>query len=313
MIIQKDALTEVLDLFPLPIRYTGHFQLTAPWGIAVPKRSALVCAVRGGDFWLTTNDLDDRRRIAPGDVLVLSPTSDHHLQDRLNSPVVSIHEIVDSLAFRDRSSHSQLAYTAHTRLTGSVLEFNGRGIHPLCRALPPYLHLQSANIEASSGIGGILRTIETELSEERAGGAAIVHRLVEVLMVQMARLHLGKAGEAETGVMRGMMHRDLGPALTRIHRQPDRPWTVATLAQQANMSRSSFSAAFTRVLEVPPLQYLREYRMRMASQLLRDSSLGLKQIASRVGYDSVSAFSTAFKRFSGLAPGDYRHRNLSEA
>lgn len=142
---------------------------------------------------------------------------------------------------------------------------------------------------------------------------AIVHRLAEVLLVQMTRLHLGKAGEAETGVMRGMMHRDLGPALTRIHRQPDRPWTVATLAKQANMSRSSFSAAFTRVIEVPPLQYLREYRMRLASRLLRDSSLGLKQIASRVGYDSVSAFSTAFKRFSGLAPGDYRHRNLSQA
>jgi AraC-like DNA-binding protein len=158
-------------------------------------------------------------------------------------------------------------------------------------------------------MGGILRAIERELLARRPGGKAIVHRLSEVLITQMARLYLEQVEDISAGVMKGMVHRDLGPALTRIHRQPDHPWTVASLAEQANMSRSSFSATFTQVLEVPPLQYLREHRMRTASRLLRDSSLGLKEVASRVGYDSVSAFSMAFKRYSGQSPGEYRRRS----
>ncbi|NQT13786.1 MAG: helix-turn-helix transcriptional regulator, partial [Planctomycetes bacterium] len=97
-------------------------------------------------------------------------------------------------------------------------------------------------------------------------------------------------------------------ALALIHRQPERAWTVAELAKRATMSRSAFSASFLSVLGKPPVRYLREHRMQLASRLLDAPSLGLKEIASRVGYDSVSAFSAAFKRHFGTSPGDYRRR-----
>ena len=306
----RDPLTEVLDIFPLPVRFTGSFTLSAPWGITVPERSALFCAVSSGRCWLTGHNIGPPRPISAGDVLVLSPACEHHLRDDLASPVLSIHNLVDTSDRPDRSALRHGGGGAKTQLIGGLLDFNGCGIHPLCSALPHVFHMTLSDTEQALEMGGILRAIERELSARRPGGQAIVQRLAEVLMAQMARMYLGQGEEITAGVMKGMIHRDLGPALTRIHRQPDQPWTVASLAEQANMSRSSFSAAFTQVLEVPPLQYLREHRMRTASRLLRDSSLGLKEIASRVGYDSVSAFSMAFKRFAGSAPGDYRRREL---
>lgn len=306
----RDPLTEVLDIFPLPVSFTGSFALTAPWGLSVPERSAFVCAVSSGQCWLTGSGQGSPERVSPGDLLVLSPAREHQLRDDLENPVVSIHQLVDASNSEHQSTASHGGGGTPTQLIGSVLEFNGCGIHPLCSALPPALHLTLTDTELASEVGSVLGVIERELSVRRPGGQAIVRRLAEVLMTQVARMYLGTGGEIAAGAMKGMIHRDLGPALTRIHRQPDQPWTVATLAEQANMSRSSFSATFTQVLEVPPLQYLREHRMRTASRLLRDSSLGLKQIASRVGYDSVSAFSMAFKRFSGLAPGHYRRRDL---
>lgn len=309
----RDPLTEVLDIFPLPVSFTGCFSLTAPWGMSVPERSAFLCAVSSGQCWLTGSGQGAPERISRGDLLVLSPACEQQLRHDLDDPVVSIHELLDGSGSENLSTTSHGGGGMRTQLIGSVLEFNGCGLHPLCSALPPILHLTLTDTELALEIGAILRAIERELSVRRPGGQAIVRRLAEVLMTQMARMYLGAGEEVAAGAMKGMIHRDLGPALTRIHRQPDQPWTVASLAEQANMSRSSFSATFTQVLEVPPLQYLREHRMRIASRLLQNSSLGLKQIASRVGYDSVSAFSMAFKRFSGQSPGDYRRREPQAA
>ncbi len=305
----RDPLTEVLDVFPLPLRFAGSFALTAPWGVSIPERSALFCTVTSGRCWLTGNGIGPPRPLSSGDILLLSPVCEHQLRDELDGPVVSIDELIGSSDGKDQSSLNHGGGGVRSQLIGGLLSFNGCGIHPLCSALPPVLHMTLKDTEQAMEMGGILRAIERELLTRRPGGKAIVYRLSEVLITQIARLYLGQGEGINSGVMKGMVHRDLGPALTRIHRQPDHPWTVASLAEQANMSRSSFSATFTQVLEVPPLQYLREHRMRTASRLLRDSSLGLKEVASRVGYDSVSAFSMAFKRFSGQSPGEYRRRS----
>ena len=303
-----DPLTEVLDIFPLPISDSRQITLTPPWGVHIPKRSALLCAVRRGRCWLTGPDMERPVMVSSGDMLVLSPAGEYRLQDSMDSRADLALEFADCL---NSDYPADPEYNmAQTQLIGSVMDFNGSGIHPLCLALPPVLHLTWADTEQASEIAGILAAIEREMSATRLGGSAIVRRLSEILMAQMARHHLRRGGKISSGVLKGMVHQDLGPALSRIHRQPDQPWTVASLAEYANMSRSSFSATFTQVLDIPPLQYLREHRMRTASHLLQDSSLGLKEISSRVGYDSVSAFSMAFKRFSGMAPGDYRRRQF---
>ena len=193
-----------------------------------------------------------------------------------------------------------------TTLLGGVIQFNAARVHPFCSALPPVVHLGKREGEHLLQLQEIIRLIDHELLAGKPGCRGIVDRLLEILLVRAVRVHLATAGGATNGSFRGMLHPDLGTALALIHRQPEKPWTVAELAAQATMSRSAFSATFVKVLGRPPLQYLRQRRMQLACRLLRDRSLGLKEIASQIGYDSVSAFSAAFKRFSGTAPGDYR-------
>jgi AraC-like DNA-binding protein len=74
------------------------------------------------------------------------------------------------------------------------------------------------------------------------------------------------------------------------------------------MSRSAFAARFAQFVEKPPLTYLTRWRMQKASRLLETSPAGVAEIAKKVGYDAEAAFSKAFKRWIGVAPGAYRRR-----
>jgi AraC-like DNA-binding protein len=170
------------------------------------------------------------------------------------------------------------------------------------------IHLKKGDAVEAVLLEHIVGLINHELTASRPGMRGIVNRLVEILFIQVVRVRLAETCDQCGGSIRGMLHPDLGAALVLIHDQPEKSWTVAELADRATMSRSAFSATFAKVLGKPPLQYLRQRRMLMACRLLRNPTIGLNQVASRVGYDSVSAFSTAFKRFSGMSPGDYRRR-----
>ena len=95
------------------------------------------------------------------------------------------------------------------------------------------------------------------MSAGQPGARAVVSHLAQALLIQATRLYLTESGATTPDALQGLLHRGLGPAgLTSIHNQPEAPWTVASLAERANMSRSAFSASFTKVLGMPPMQYL---------------------------------------------------------
>jgi AraC-like DNA-binding protein len=90
-----------------------------------------------------------------------------------------------------------------------------------------------------------------------------------------------------------------------MHAKPARGWTVADLAAEAAMSRSAFFVRFSRVVGLPPMEYLLAWRMALAKRLLRSREFALSQVAGRVGYGSASTFSTAFARYVGVPPARY--------
>jgi AraC-like DNA-binding protein len=96
-----------------------------------------------------------------------------------------------------------------------------------------------------------------------------------------------------------------------MHERPGHSWTVAELAAAARMSRSPFAARFREAVGEAPLAYLTRWRMHLASGLLEEGGLGLKEVADRVGYGSEASFSKAFKSFAGIPPGRWRERRAS--
>jgi hypothetical protein len=192
----QDPLTEVFDMAPLPISFAGRLVLTALWGVSVPAGSALVYSVSGNKCWLTGSGVESPKPVSVGDLLLLSPSGKQQLQDRLESPVVSICVLLNPSGGEDPPFSFDSNSGMHTELTGSILEFCGGESHPLFSKLPPSIHF--ALRDQSPEINGILSAIERELSARRPGKQAIVRRLVEVLCIQVVRAYLGTAGPIGT-------------------------------------------------------------------------------------------------------------------
>ena len=137
----------------------------------------------------------------------------------------------------------------------------------------------------------------------------ILERLVEVLLIEACRFRTEHPATGEHGLIAGLSDPELACVLREIHADVARGWTVATLAHTANMSRAVFAEQFARTIGMPPMQYVLEWRVALAKDMLRGERLSLAEIANRVGYQSASAFTTAFTRLTGYSPRQYARRD----
>jgi AraC-like DNA-binding protein len=77
-------------------------------------------------------------------------------------------------------------------------------------------------------------------------------------------------------------------------------------AAECSASRSALVDRLTHLMGYPPIQYLTRWRMQLAAKRLTDTGAKVTAVAQDVGYDSESAFSRAFKKFSGRSPSEWR-------
>lgn len=184
------------------------------------------------------------------------------------------------------------------RLLGGYFIFDSPDAGLLVSLLPPLVHLRGADRLAT-----LTRIVGEEARDDRPGRDLVLSRLVEVLLIEALRALRGK--DTAPGLLRGLADARVSAALRHIHSDPARSWTVAELAGEAALSRSAFFDRFTRIVGVPPMEYLLGWRMALAKDLLRRGDTPLCDIAEQVGYSSASTFSTAFSRYVGSAPGRY--------
>jgi AraC-like DNA-binding protein len=126
------------------------------------------------------------------------------------------------------------------------------------------------------------------------------------LIFRVLRRYLAELPPEQSGWLAGLRDEAVGQALTLLHGRPDRDWTLADLAREVASSRSNLARRFTELVGQPPMQYLTNWRMQVAANLLVERSDKVAWIAGEVGYDSEAAFSRAFKKATGLAPGAWR-------
>jgi AraC-like DNA-binding protein len=104
----------------------------------------------------------------------------------------------------------------------------------------------------------------------------------------------------------------MAKVLNRIHISYNTKLDIETLADEANMSVSSFHSNFKAVTNTSPIQYIKEIRLQKARMFMVQDSLNAIDAAMKVGYESASQFSREFKRYFGHTPADEaaRMRNL---
>jgi transcriptional regulator GlxA family with amidase domain len=137
--------------------------------------------------------------------------------------------------------------------------------------------------------------------------SVVLDRLVDVLLVQLLRAWLaGRPESSEPSWLGALRDPVVGAAVGLMHDAPAKDWTTSALAREVAVSRSTLSRRFTTVVGESPGSYLTRWRMDLAARRLRDTDDSLEAIASAVGYDSVYAFSRAFRRSRSEPPGRYR-------
>jgi AraC-like DNA-binding protein len=292
-----DALSEVLRAVRVRSTIWCVSVLRAPWAFGVaPREAASFHLVLAGGGWLEVDGIDGRSSLATGDLVVLAHGNGHAVSDDPATPVTLLDDLLERSPARDgRLAAGGAGEPSELLCGGFVLE--GQSASPLLALLPTVLHVRGP----AEWLDGTSKLIRHELPAYAPGADAVVTRLTDVLLTQALRHHL--AGRDDVRALRDPW---IAGVVRMLNDQPERRWSVADLASAAALSRSAFRERFRELTGEPPMRYLTRLRLARAAALLRDSDLGLYEIARRCGYESEPSLSRAFKRAFGVSPGRYR-------
>ncbi|MCA3448549.1 MAG: AraC family transcriptional regulator [Rhodobacter sp.] len=193
-----------------------------------------------------------------------------------------------------------------TRLLCGVLVMNRAPLNPLLSALPPLLRIRTAGAPDSPMLMRAKEMLVMEVGQADSNSFTTA-RLIEVFCAEAIAAYRRGEGAAGPGWFRALDDQKIGRALAALHRDPAAAWTVGLLAGTVAMSPSRFAARFRETTGQSVMSCVAAWRMTVACRLLRDSGDGLAEIAQRVGYQDVAAFSRAFKALVGVSPSQWRN------
>lgn len=237
-------------------------------------------------------------RLERGDFLLLPTTPAFSL---CSDPAVACHPVEPTaVAVRHGEQAGEPDFVAQ----GGSFAFERANASLLLALLPDLIHIPAAE-GRTSRIGRLLDLLSEECVASHPGKDLIIRRMLEVLLVEALRRQGPGREAAPAGLLNGMRDPGLARALAALHADVRAGWTVAALAGIAGMSRSAFAARFGEALGCAPIEYLTRWRMALAKDALRRGAKSLDRVAEEIGYESASAFSTAFRKRLGMAPGRY--------
>jgi AraC-like DNA-binding protein len=306
-----DVLTDVLDSLGLQGRLFCRSVLSAAWCLGLPAGDhAHFHVIERGGAWLHLEGDKAPLALSSGDLVVLPHGGGHRLSDSPGRPAVPLQRLLQGKGAGRCTLLRHGGGGAETSMICGSFAFRQRQGHPLLSLLPPVIHVSGEAGRAPEWLDATLRVLASESRSSSPGRETIVARLIDILFVQVLRIWLADQ-PAGGGWLGALKDPRIGAALAAIHEQPSRPWSVSELAAYARLSRSPFAARFTALVGEPPLTYVTRWRMQVAAGLLRRETLSIGEVAARVGYESEPAFSKAFKRATGVAPGAFRRQQAA--
>jgi AraC-like DNA-binding protein len=294
-------------------------ELTAPWCIS-GKLSSDDCT----PFLVTPRHVIASHFVAAGHMqlrieggdtidvraseLVLLPHNDAHtFGSDLNVAPMPAREIIRPPR---HGGISRVKYGGGGEATQVLCGFLGSqtSFSPLLASLPPVLKLDVRATASGAWIESSFRFAVSEIAAGRVGSATVITKLSELLFVEAVSQFVAGLPAEQRGWLAGLRDPQIGRALAVLHARPTEAWTAETLALEVGMSRSVFAERFTSLVGESPMHYLTLWRMQMAAQHLREGHGSVAQVAFQAGYESEAAFSRAFKRQFGTAPGIWRRQ-----
>jgi AraC-like DNA-binding protein len=261
--------------------------------------------VTQGQFWLETATGDPHELGAAGFGLVPHGNG-HVLRSEPGAPVRSI----DSLPMQTISDRYDVLRHGgggpRTTLICGAVRLNHPAAHDLVALMPDVLYVDSHGPLESEWMHTALRLMASEARTVRPGGETVITRLCDILIIQAIRAWIDREPDALHGWLGALHDPQVGRAISTIHRDPARAWTVALLAREVTLSRSAFAARFTDLVGETPMAYLTRWRMQVGRSWLLESDVTVSEVATRLGYGSEASFNRAFRRTMGVPPGSLK-------
>ena len=314
-----DALSDVLRVIRLAGGVFLEAEFTAPWRfdgkvpadqckpfLVAPRHVIASHFIVEGRMLLRV-DGGEIIEVRAGELVLLPHNDAHSFGSDLDAAVIPAREVIRPPGaggiVRIKVGGGGEATQMLCGFLGSETSFS-----PLLSALPPVLKLDVRATASGAWIESSFRFAAGEIAAGRVGSTTVIAKLSELLFVEAVGQYVASLPAERRGWLAGLRDPHIGRALALLHARPGDDWTAEALALEVGMSRSVLAERFTSLIGQPPIQYLTLWRMQLAEERLREGRGSLAQIASAVGYESEAAFSRAFKREFGVAPGQWRKK-----
>jgi len=319
--LSMDVLSEVLKVVKLQgaLFYNGEF--SSPWSVYAASSRELA-RYYGTEmehvivYHLLTEgrasvrfDDGSRLRLEAGDIVMI-PHGDRHIVE--NGPAAQTAD--DSAHLVEVLSRGLKLWRVGgggevTRFVCGYMACEPRLGQVFLNGLPPIFKVSIRNLPSGRWLENSIRFSVDQADRFQPGGEAVLAKLSEVLFVETLRAYIAHLPANQTGWLASARDPDIGRVLALMHRDPAHPWTIASLAGEAGMSRSVLAERFRHYLDETPMAYLTSWRLQLGAQMLSSTNHSVAQIAAEVGYESESAFNRAFKRAFQLPPARFRNQS----
>jgi len=298
-----DPLTDIVGLLRPHAAFSKPITGRGRWGVRYAAYgSPSFCIVLEGQCWLNIEG-DPPRRLERGEFLLLPITPAFTL---VSEPDV---DCVPGRPSETVIHHGDPEGTPDFRMIGGTfqIELVNAGLLGL---VSEKIHIRSTQCDTSR-LARIIDLIMDEYAADRPGRETILERFLEAMLVESLRWPGSSHESVPAGLIAGLHDASIASALRVMHSDVRHGWTVAELAKHTGMSRSAFAARFATTVGCAPMEYLSRWRMSLAQDVLSRGGKSLDRLADEIGYESASAFSTAFRKRLGCAPGRL-HESLGE-
>lgn len=284
-----DPLSDIVSLLRPEAAVAKPITARGQWGVRyAPHDAPGFTIVLEGEAWIEFEGWKPLR-LAQGDFMLLPTTPAFSLYSEAEVARVAI-EPRDE-AVRHGEQEGEADFTA----LGGSFSFERINAPLLLALLPDLIHIPAFEGRATR-LGRLIELLSEECASNYPGKELIIRRMLEALLIEALRWRSTGHEEMPAGLLGGLRDPALARALRAIHADVRAGWTVAELASIAGMSRSAFAARFGETLGCAPIEYLARWRMALAKDALTRGAKSLDRIADEIGYESASAFSTAFRK-----------------
>ncbi len=297
-----DSLSATFMKMKLNTLLLGATDAAGNWALAIPEFTGFkLFLVLKGEGWIVLKDSKSKHHLQKDDCfLVTSGEAMLATRDLSIKKPMPLQDAISSM----RNGVITINGGGDCFVISVNFQFEGHLPNVLFKGLPPAIHIPADEEDAATVRWNIER-FRAEFLARGAGHVLVLNHLAPIILVQILRIHMATAKEKQSW-LGSLTDPKLSKSIEAIHSNPGGPWSLDSLAGLSGMSRAGFALSFKKKVGITPGEYLTHWRMQTACELLREADKSVAAVANDVGYESESAFSSAFNKVVGCRPGSYR-------